>query len=49
VNYPLLVMEAAGMMKMAFGDGIPTLAGCRNRDSIEIASGQRLAAAEKLI
>ena len=29
VNYSL-VMESAGMMKMATGEGLPPLAGCRN-------------------
>ena len=30
VNYSLLVMGSAGMMKMATGDGIPPPAVCRN-------------------
>ena len=30
VNYPLLVMESAGMVKMATGDGFPPPVGCRN-------------------
>ena len=30
VNYSLLVMESAGMMKMATGEGSPPSAGCRN-------------------
>ena len=29
MNYSLLVMDSAGMMKMATGDGIPPPAGCR--------------------
>ena len=31
VNYSLLIMESAEMMKMATGDGSPPPAGCRNR------------------
>ena len=31
VNYSLLVMESAGMMKMATVEGLPPPAGCRNR------------------
>ena len=31
VNYSLLVMESAVMMKMATREGFPPLAGCRNR------------------
>ena len=30
VNYSLLVMESAGMMNMATGEGFPPPAGCRN-------------------
>src|SRR4051812_2832893 len=30
VNYSLLVMESAGMMKMATGEGFPSPAGCQN-------------------
>ena len=30
VNYPLLVMESVGMMKMATGEGFPPPAGCWN-------------------
>ena len=30
VNYSLLVMESAGMMKMAAEEGFPPPAGCRN-------------------
>ena len=30
VKYSLLVMESAGMMKMATGEGFPLPAGCRN-------------------
>ena len=30
VNYSLLVMESAGMMKMATVEGLPPPAGCRN-------------------
>jgi len=29
-NYPLLVMESTGMMKMATGEGLPPPAGCQN-------------------
>ena len=29
-NYSLLVMESAGMMKMAIGEGFPPLTGCQN-------------------
>ena len=46
VNYSLLVMETAGMMKMASGDAFPPLAGCRKRAADEIVEVQRLAAAE---
>ena len=49
VNYSCLIMEAAGMMKMAFSDDFPPPAGCRNGAPDGIASEQRLAAAEKLI
>jgi hypothetical protein len=49
VNYSRLIMEAAGMMKMASGDRFPPPTGCQNRAPIEIASGQRLTVAEKLI
>ena len=31
VNYSLLVMESAGMMKMATAEGSPPSAGCRKR------------------
>ena len=34
-NYSLLVMESAGMMKMATGEGSPPPAGCRNRVPID--------------
>jgi hypothetical protein len=44
VNYSLLVMETAGMMKMASGDDSPPPVECRNRAPDEIASVQRLAA-----
>ena len=30
VNYSLLVMESARMMKMATGEGFPPPAGCQN-------------------
>ena len=46
VNYSLLVMESAGMMKMATGEGFPPPAGCRNRVPIGFWWLQRLAAAE---
>ena len=46
VNYSLLVMESAGMMKMATGEGSPPPAGCRNRVPIGFWWLQRLAAAE---
>ena len=49
VNYSLLVMESAGMMKMATGEGSPPPAGCRNRVPIGFWWLQRLAAAELLI
>ena len=29
MNYPLLIMESAGMMKMATGEGFPPPAGAR--------------------
>jgi hypothetical protein len=45
VNYSLLVMETAGMMKMAFGDDSPPPAGCRKRAVDEIVEVQRLAVA----
>src|SRR3990170_6667730 len=45
VNYSLLVMKTAGMMKMASGDDFPPPAGCRNRAPDGISSIQRLAAA----
>ena len=45
VNYSLLAMETAGMMKMATGDGFPPPAGCRKRAVDEIVEVQRLAAA----
>jgi hypothetical protein len=45
VNYSLLVMETAGMMKMASGDDFPPPAGCRKRVVDEIVEVQRLAAA----
>ena len=34
MDYSLLVMESAGMMKMATGEGIPPLTGCRNRSRL---------------
>ena len=46
MNYSLLVMETAGMMKMASGDNSPPTAGCRKRAVDEIVEVQRLAAAE---
>jgi hypothetical protein len=46
VNYSLLVMEIAGMMKKATGDGFPPPAGCRNGFPIGFWWLQRLAAAE---
>ena len=46
VNYSLLVMENAGMMKMATGEGSPPPAGCQNRVPIGFWWLQRLAAAE---
>ena len=46
VNYSLLVMDSAGMMKMASGDGIPPLAGCRKRVPIGFSWLWRFAAAE---
>jgi hypothetical protein len=46
VNYSLLVMETAGMMKMASGDDSPPPpAGCRKRAVDEIMEVQKLAAA----
>ena len=49
VNYSLLVMESAGMMKMATGEGSAPPAGCRNRAPIGFWWLQRLAAVELLI
>jgi hypothetical protein len=49
VNYSSITMEAAGMMKMASGDGFSPPVGCWNRAPDEITSEQRLVAAEKLI
>ena len=46
MNYSLLIMETAGMIKMASGDGFPPPAGCQKRDVDEIVEVQRLAAAE---
>jgi hypothetical protein len=46
VNYSLLVMETAGMMKMASGDDPPPPVGCQKRVVDEIMEVQRLAAAE---
>ena len=46
VNYSLLIMETAGMMKMASGDAFPPPAGCRKRAVDEIVEVQWLAAAE---
>ena len=46
MNYYLLVMETAGMMKMASGDDFPPPAGCRKRAVDEIMEVQRLTAAE---
>ena len=46
VNYVLLVMESAGMMKMATDEGSLPPAGCRNRVPIGFWWLQRLAAAE---
>ena len=34
VNYSLLVMESAGMMKMATDEGFLPPAGCRNRSRL---------------
>jgi hypothetical protein len=49
VNYSLLILETAEMMKMASDDAFSPLAGCRKRGVDEIVEVQRLAAAEKLI
>ena len=46
VNYSLLIMETAGMMKMASSDDFPPPAGCRKRAVDEIVEVQRLAVAE---
>ena len=46
VNYSLLVMESAEMMKMATGEGSPPLVGCRNGLPRGFWWLQRLAAAE---
>ena len=46
MNYSLLVMESAGMIKMATGEGPPPPAGCRNRVPIGFWWLQRLAAVE---
>ena len=46
MNYSLLVMEIAGMMKMVTVEGSPPLAGCRNRVPIGFWWLKRLAAAE---
>ena len=48
VNYSLLVMETARMMKMASDDDSPPR-GCQNRVPIEFSWIQRLAAAELLL
>ena len=45
VNYSLLAMETAGMMKMASDDGFPPPVGCRKRVVDEIVEVQRLAEA----
>jgi hypothetical protein len=45
VKYSLLVMETAGMMKMASGDAFPPRAGCRKRAVDEIVEVQRLVVA----
>ena len=45
MNYSLLVMETARMMKMASDDAFPPLAGCWKRAVDEIVEVQRLAAA----
>ena len=34
VNYSLLIIESAGMMKMATSEGSPPPAGCQNRAPI---------------
>ena len=46
VNYPLLIMESTGMMKMATGEGLPPPAGCQNRVPIDFWWLQRLPAAK---
>ena len=46
MNYSLLVMEIAGMMKMTSGDAFPPPAGCRKRVVDEIREVQRLAVVE---
>ena len=46
VNYSLLVMESAGMMKMATGEGSPPSKRCRNMVPIDFWWLQRLAVAE---
>ena len=38
VNYSLLVMESAGMMKMATGEGFPPPAGCQNGSRLVLAT-----------
>jgi hypothetical protein len=45
VNYSLLVMETAGMMKMASGDAFPPPARCWKRAIDEIVEVQRFVAA----
>ena len=46
VDYSLLVMESAGMMKMPTGDGFPPPAGCQNGLPRGFWWLQKLAAAE---
>ena len=45
MDYSILIMVAAGMMKMASGDDSPPPVECQNRAPDEIASEQRLAMA----
>jgi hypothetical protein len=45
VNYSVLAMETARMMKMASGDDFPPPAGCRKRAVDEIVEVQRLTVA----
>jgi hypothetical protein len=49
VNYSLLIMETAGMMKMASGDAFPPPAGYRKWAIDAIVEVQRLAAVKTLI